>query len=61
MTDPKHEDLVQTHEDIEEIPEGVEVSNSLGSDAPDEGDDFEVEDYSDVDLDDVEPILDEEV
>ena len=61
MTEPNHEDLVQTHEDIEEIPEGVEVSNSLGSDAPDEGDDFEVEDYSDVDLDDVEPILDEEV
>ena len=59
MTDPKHEDLVQTHEDIPEIPEGVEVSNSVGSEEPDEGDDFEPEDYSDVDLGDVEPITDE--
>lgn len=52
MTEPDEKDLVQTHEDIEEIPEGVEVSSSLGSDAPDEGDDFEVEDYSDVELPD---------
>lgn len=52
MTEPNPEDLVQTHEDIEEIPEGVEIPNSLGSDAPDEGDDFEVEDYSDVELPD---------
>lgn len=55
MTEPNSADLVQTHEDIEEIPEGVEVSNSLGSEAPDEGD-IEPEDYSDVDLGDVEPI-----
>lgn len=26
---------VQTHEDIPEIPEGIEVSDSTGSDAPD--------------------------
>lgn len=52
MTEPDEKDLVQTHEDIEEIPEGVAVSNSLGSDAPDEGDDFEIEDYSDVELPD---------
>ena len=56
MTDPKHKDLVQTHKDIPEIPEGIEVSNSVGSEEPDAGDDFEPEDYSDVDLGDVEPI-----
>lgn len=58
MTDPKHEDLVQTHEDIPEIPEGVEVSNSVGSEEPDAGE-IEPEDYSDVDLGDVEPITNE--
>lgn len=42
---------VQTHEDIPEIPEGIEVSNSAGSEEPDEGDDFELDDYSDVDVD----------
>ena len=45
-------DGVQTHEDIEEIPEGVEVSNSKGSEAPDVEEPTE-EDYSDVDLSDV--------
>lgn len=50
-TEPKPEDLVQTHEDIPEIPEGVEVSNSLGSEEPDVAEP-EPEDYSDVDLPD---------
>lgn len=45
-TTPK---LVQTHEDIEEIPEGVEVSNSVGSEIED-AEEPEVEDYSDVDI-----------
>lgn len=47
----EHDDLVQTHADIEEIPEGIEVSNSFGSEEPDDGDDFELDDYSDVDID----------
>lgn len=51
MNDIDHSDLVQTHADIEDIPEGVEVSNSAGSEEPDEGDDFELDDYSDVDVD----------
>lgn len=46
---PENPELVQTHEDIPEIPEGVEVSNSLGADAPDEGEP-EPEDYSDVEI-----------
>lgn len=41
--------LVQTHDDIPEIPEGVEVSNSYGSDEPDV-EEPELEDYSDVKL-----------
>ena len=49
MNEVKHEDLVQTHEDIEEIPEGVEVSNSFGSDEPDAGEPEPV-DYSDVEI-----------
>lgn len=50
MTEPNSADLVQTHEDIEEIPEGVAVSNSLGSEEPDDGE-IEPEDYSDVEID----------
>lgn len=50
MTEQNSANLVQTHEDIEEIPEGVAVSNSLGSEEPDDGD-IEPEDYSDVQID----------
>ena len=40
---------VQTHEDIPEIPEGVEIPDSSGSDAPDAGEPEPV-DYSDVEI-----------
>lgn len=43
------ENAVQTHEDIEEIPVGVEIPNSEGSLIPDEGEP-ETEDYSDVEI-----------
>ena len=53
--DIKNEDLVQTHEDISEIPEGVEVSNSVGSEEPDAEQPEDV-DYSDVEIDEEEDV-----
>lgn len=49
MTEQEDIKRVQTHEDIEEIPKGVEVSNSVGSEEPDAGE-IEPEDYSDVEI-----------
>lgn len=42
-------DGYQTHEDIEEIPEGIALPDSSGSLVPDEGEPEDV-DYSDVEI-----------
>ena len=45
----QNQDGVQTHADIPEIPEGIEIPDSSGADAPDAGE-IEPEDYSDVEI-----------
>lgn len=45
----------QTHADIPEIPDGIELPDSTGSLVPDAGDDFELDDYADVGVPDSYP------